>query len=106
MKNPAAISIFMLTMLISGGVMADSVELTNSGHEAIKVNYADLNIDAWAGANVLYRRIETAAEKVCGVSIRRDSLDIQQSQKACMASVVSSAVRKVNSNAVASIHLS
>ena len=106
MKKPTAIAIFMLTTAISGGVMANDDRVSRSANNSVTVNYADLNIDAWAGANVLYRRIEAAAEKVCGVSTRRDSLVVVQSQKACMTSVVESAVRKVNNSAVASIHLS
>jgi UrcA family protein len=106
MNIPTKIAAFMLTTIISGGAMASDIQLASSAHESVKVNYADLNIDAMAGANVLYKRIETAAQKLCGVSNRRDSLDVVQSQKSCVVNVVESAVKKVDSNVVDSIHYS
>ena len=34
---------------------------------AVKVSYADLNIQSEAGARVLYTRLKKASEEVCGI---------------------------------------
>jgi UrcA family protein len=59
------------------------------------VHYSDLNLNTQAGAAVLYKRIRTAAEEVCGdVNSRR--LDEAAVAKACVDHAVYGSVQSVN----------
>jgi UrcA family protein len=59
------------------------------------VHYADLNLNTPAGISVLYKRIRSAAEQVCGdVASRR--LEEAAAAKACVAHAVSASVHSVN----------
>ena len=63
--------------------------------QARTVHYADLNINSPAGAEVLYQRIRSAAEQVCGnVDSRR--LAEAAAAKACVDRAMSESVRAVN----------
>ena len=59
------------------------------------VRYADLNLNTMAGAKVLYKRIQLAAEQVCGDAGSRQ-LDQAAAAKACMDQAIDSSVRAVN----------
>ncbi|HEY1312475.1 MAG TPA: UrcA family protein [Steroidobacteraceae bacterium] len=60
------------------------------------VHFSDLNLNTQAGAEVLYKRIRTAAEAVCGdVDSRR--LDEAAAAKACVGQAVAASIRAVNS---------
>jgi len=60
-----------------------------------RVSYAGLNLDSAAGARMLLRRLEAAAEQVCE---RPDQRDLAQQQRfhACYAQALADAVRQVN----------
>ena len=59
------------------------------------VQYADLNLNTAAGAKVLYKRIEQAAEQVCGDTTSRQ-LEQAAAAKACVERAIVSGVRAVN----------
>ena len=59
------------------------------------VHYSDLNLNTQAGAEVLYKRIRSAAEQVCGdVGSRR--LEEAAEARACVDQAVVASVRAVN----------
>jgi UrcA family protein len=68
-----------------------------------RVSYADLDISKPAGAKVLYRRIEAAAEQVCGNEGRRN-LSAMTRDRACIDEAVATAVARVNSVALRDLH--
>jgi UrcA family protein len=60
------------------------------------VHFSDLNLNTQAGTEVLYKRIRTAAEAVCGdVDSRR--WDEAVAAKACVGHAVAASIRAVNS---------
>lgn len=71
-----------------------------------KVSYADLNVEKEAGAKQLYRRLQHASKRVCGV----DSLTIVGSlremsrAKSCYKNSLDSAVAEIDSEALTEIH--
>ena len=71
-----------------------------------KVNYADLNVEKAPGAKQLYRRLQQASKRVCGV----DSLTIIGSvkevsrAKTCYRNSLDSAVAEIDSEALTEIH--
>lgn len=80
--------------LATVAVGAHAGEAAN-GAAARTVRYSDLNLNTQAGAAVLYKRIRSAAEQVCGdVDVRR--LDEVAAGKACVDRAISSSVHSVN----------
>ena len=73
---------------------------------AVKVSYADLNLDKAAGAKVLYRRLQIAAKQACGVqSFKREgSLANTLDRRSCYRETLAAAVKKVDNDNVSKIH--
>ncbi len=69
------------------------------------VKFADLNLDTSVGASTLYRRIESAADRVCGGPIDVRELAFAVRLKACKEQAIEGAVKSVNSTVLTSIHL-
>ncbi len=71
-----------------------------------KVAYADLNIQKEAGAKQLYRRLQQASKRVCGVEPLKisGSISVVSQAKRCYRASLDSAVAKVNNAALTDIH--
>lgn len=74
--------------------------------QAVKVSYADLNLQKDAGAKVLYRRLQQASKKACGVESFRNagSLSEAAEMQRCYQSSLTSSVAKVNNALLTKIH--
>jgi UrcA family protein len=94
-----AISAASLTALSPGAANAGPPRELRS----ITVSYADLDLSKQTGVAVLYRRIEAAANRVCGP---KPALDIKQiyAQVDCVQSAVANAVGEVNVRQLAALH--
>ena len=68
------------------------------------VHFGDLNIDHTAGAAVLYRRIQRAAERVCGERQLTGSHQVSPSWRRCVAQAVDRAVVAVDRQALTDYH--
>ncbi len=68
---------------------------------SITVNFADLNINSPAGAEVLYRRIQKAAKKVCSYD---DDAALPGILRICFEKSVANAVSKVKSAPLHAVH--
>jgi len=64
---------------------------------SVVVKYGDLNLGSPAGAKLLLKRIEAAANAACGGQPDIRELDKLANFKACRSSAVTRAVRAVNS---------
>jgi len=69
------------------------------------VHYGDLDVSQTPGATVLYRRIASAAEKVCS-RFDRDDLHSKQVFKACVHKAIEDAVTAVNQPTLFTIYQS
>ena len=67
------------------------------------VQYADLDLTTSSGVQQLYRRIDGAAERVCGTYDQR-SLARRADWKRCYAEAVDSAVEKIGSPQLSQLH--
>jgi UrcA family protein len=67
------------------------------------VHYSDLNLNTQAGAEVLYRRIRSAAELVCGDVDSRQMAEAAAA-RACVSRAVTGSVRAVNSRLLTSTY--
>jgi UrcA family protein len=66
------------------------------------VRFQDLNLNTDAGVRVLYKRIQGAANQVCGDVDGRE-LAVAQAHKACVDKAVADAVAAVNNQQVVAI---
>jgi UrcA family protein len=69
------------------------------------VRFADLNLNSMEGASTLYRRIEQAAERVCGGPLDIRELSVAARLTSCKVQSVERAVGAVNSTVLTSLHL-
>ena len=69
------------------------------------VKFADLNLNSLEGASTLYRRIEQAAERVCGGPVDMRELAVAVRISSCKVHSVERAVDAVNSTVLTSLHL-
>jgi len=73
---------------------------------AVRVSYADLNIENEEGAKVLYARLKRASQEVCGIG----SLDLVRSltetrkARACYEKALTAAVEKIDSKTLNDVH--
>ena len=70
---------------------------------SVRVNYRDLNLATEQGTQTLYRRIVSAAQKVCRARDSRILSELAAAQ-ACEAQAISHGVRAVNNPRLAAIH--
>lgn len=73
---------------------------------AEKVSYADLDVQKEEGAAVLYRRLQQASKRVCGVESTRSAGGLRERtrQQDCYRTTMDEAVAKLNNAALTSIH--
>jgi UrcA family protein len=76
--------------------------------DAVKVSYADLDIDSRAGAKALYSRLKRASAHVCGIesytTVR--SLSVRRTARDCYLETLEGSVREIGSDVLAEIHAS
>jgi len=71
-----------------------------------KVNYADLNVEKKAGAKQLYRRLQQASKRVCGVESLTVIGSVREMSRAknCYRDSLDSAVAEIDSATLNEIH--
>ena len=91
-------------------VIAFAVPAVSSASElkgrAEKVTYSDLNADKESGAEILYRRLQQASKRVCGVESFKNAGGIRavSEQRSCYRETLSEAVAKINNATLTKIH--
>lgn len=89
-QNPIRLALAAATLMAALTTGATAAEVPQ-----VHVNYQDLNLNTPAGAQVLYRRIRTAADHVCAIPGTRD-LTTLGAAKACANHAIADAVAQVN----------
>ena len=71
-----------------------------------KVSYADLDVEKEAGAKSLYRRLQQASKRVCGVESIKNAGSIRQVSLAqeCYRETLDSAVAKLDNATLTNLH--
>lgn len=104
----ANISKAVMALVLGAGFLASAVAAPPSLYEkvAVKVEYADLNIQNEAGARVLYQRLKDAAEEVCGLErYHKERFTSRFSDaRECYSETLTQAVNRINSDALKDIH--
>lgn len=92
------VAVLALTVVASGAFAGTRTE------GDVRVNYEDLNIQKRAGAEVLYRRLESAARHACGASNVRQPIGVRAERERCVEDKLETAVRSVGSDLLSRIH--
>ena len=90
--------------LSSGAAFAN---LTERGSESVSVSFAELDITKPAGAEVLYDRLQRAAQEVCGVNERFYSpyyIAGSAERRACYQDALDRAVAQIDAPLVSEQH--
>lgn len=96
-------------------IALSALGLTSAAHAAqpvenadqtisVAVPYGDLNLNREAGATVALRRIDNAADEVCGRESQVTSLDRVALHQACVRSTVDRTVTRLGSPMVAALN--
>jgi len=108
MSNKAAIWINAALVLMAGAWQCDALAAPKAPSaqdvDQTTVHFDDLDIDRTAGAAVLYRRIQGAAERVCGEPQLIGSRQVSPSWRRCVAQAVDRAVVAVDRPALTDYH--
>jgi UrcA family protein len=104
-KNAMGTSLLVIAAL-TATMLGTVTRAATSGDNVPKqaVVYKDLNLEGNAGAQMLYKRIQGAANQVCGKVDGRD-LQAVSAQRVCVERAVSDAVAAVNSPMLTRVHL-
>ena len=91
-------------------VVAFSVPAIASAEEpkgrSEKVSYSDLNVDKRAGAQALYKRLQLASKRVCGVQSIKNAGSVSEvsNQRRCYRNALNEAVAKIDNPILTDIH--
>lgn len=91
-------------------VVAFSVPAIASAEEfkgrSEKVTYSDLNVEKESGAHTLYRRLQHASKRVCGVESIKNAGGIREisQQQRCYRETLDAAVAKIDNATLTQIH--
>ena len=96
----------MLSLLTLNAVLADGVVTKEFSTGNVIVSFADLNLANPKGLDRLYRRVKSAAYKVCGVENMRVSLDITRKNRECVSSAIDSAIGEIGDVRLTALHQS
>lgn len=97
-------------VVTSIAVIAFSVPAIASAEEfkgrSEKVTYSDLNVEKEAGAHSLYRRLQQASKRVCGVESIKNAGGIREvsQQQRCYRDTLDAAVAKIDNATLTEIH--
>jgi UrcA family protein len=73
---------------------------------SITVSYSDVAFGNAAGAADVYRKLKSAARKVCGLNNGRTTLEMHIAARECYESALANAVRKIDRPALTAVHAS
>jgi len=105
-KTLKSLLITSVAFALGAPAMASAAPQSDLKGAAVKVTYADLNLDKAEGAKVLYRRLQQAAKQACGMSSLRDDRAFGSYAEArdCYRTTLDASVAKVDNARVSSIH--
>ena len=101
---------FVKGAVAAGAIMTFSLPAIASEDElkgrTEKVTYSDLNVEKEAGAHALYRRLQQASKRVCGVESIKNAGGIREisQQQRCYRDTLDAAVAKIDNATLTRIH--
>ena len=84
--------------------LANDATIRELSTGSIAVSFADLNLANPEGLDDLYRRIKSAARKVCGVRNMKVSLDVMRRNQECVSWATDEIIGKVDNVRLTALH--
>lgn len=108
MKAHRLVVVAVLALALGSPAVAIASPGAESDADKIRVSYADLNIHSYAGARVLYARLQKASENACDVDtyIKLGSLERLAKTKACYQETLDEFIARIDSVPLKRIHSS
>ena len=94
----------MLSVFSLNTALADDATIRELSTESIVVSFADLNIANPEELNNLYRRIKSAAHKVCGVENIKVPLDVRRKSRECVSRAIDKSIGKFDNIRLTALH--
>lgn len=99
----------LLATIIAFALGAPAIASADANSElkgvAVKVSYADLNLEKQEGAKALYRRLQQASRQVCDVrGLDTEWAKNMRNERQCYQQALSEAVAEVDNELVTAIH--
>ena len=100
----------LMATIIVVALGAPAIASADTGSElkgtAVKVSYADLNLEKQEGAKTLYRRLQQASRRACGYRGLRvaGSVESRAEARQCYDVTLSATVEKLDNELVTQIH--
>lgn len=109
MSNQARIKIIPAIVLLAGTLLNGAHASEAKARAAVavsqaRVTFSDLNLDTAEGASALYRRIDHAAQDVCGDERTPGSHMISPAWQRCVVQAIDRAVATVDRPALTAYH--
>ena len=98
------LSVMLGVFSLNTGLADDATIRELSTGRSIVVSFADLNLANPEELNDLYRRIESAAHKMCGVRSMKVSLEVSRRNQDCVSWAIDEAIGKVDSVRLTALH--
>jgi UrcA family protein len=89
----------LFTCLLANAVRAEQPALPQ-----VTVSYADLDLSKPAGAQTLYKRIKSAASRVCGAGGRYTHLEGRKAWRNCYDTAIANAVAQIDRPTLTALH--
>ena len=99
-------SIYATTVIAVAAIGLSGTTFAQSSNTemSVKIDTAHLDTSRKEGAEILYRKIKHAAEKICGDSSSRLPLGVARKMRACKKEVVEKAVYKADMPMLIAVH--
>ena len=107
-SKPGRTLIGLLCLILSSATFATSLRTVHSDTEteAVTVEFADLNLSQKKGMEILYRRLKSAANKVCDTRSGKEPLRISRLRKQCFDDSMDNAVSSSGIDGLKALHAS
>jgi len=84
---------------------AGSVKIADG--QALTVKYADLDLTGAEGVKILYQRLKSAANQVCGVRVgSRDVFSVAVLKEQCVKNALAQAIQSINNDSLNALYYS
>lgn len=91
-------------IVIAAAVALPATAATTSNTQAVEVKIAGYDLNTEAGAEMVFNRIQFAAERVCDLKTARQSLASKAEAETCEAKAIKRAVASLNSPTLNKVH--
>jgi UrcA family protein len=89
-----------ITLLALAALQGTAHAVAPPDDTRVTVSFAELNVNSSAGAEKLYHRIASAAEKVCGPTVANAAIGALFARKRCISESIARAVAQVDAPAL------